>query len=476
MESLDTFTPTMPVSVIIPYYQTPAETLERTLAALEGQTYPRELFEVIIADDGSEPPLERLPATPLDVKVVRQERRGFGAARARNNGARAAAHDILLFLDSDMLAERDWMAAHACWHHAVSDALTIGSCPHVQADGISAETICRWPGPLKELLSEKAGEPSWTESHMVRTNNLTSRADDLFRVTLSGNLGIRRDFYWSAGGFNESFTRYGMEDIEFGYRAYTHGGLLVPVQDPPAWHQGLRKEIRETTDKDRDNQLQRQKAAHFIAHPMFRSNRPGRIFQVPQYVVTIKAGYHPAEPIIKTTANILADREHDLEVRVEASASSDAELMERLRDEFGADPRVHIAPSRSALDEFPASPFQVTLPAAVFARDLVHRLRAGLGSAATATSTLPDGSAVSITRAWALHRARRAGGCPADFGEARTIPAKTLKPRRAGPVDYPSKWDTLLGWMQDIRSPADAWSFLRSLAVTLRRRCAALRR
>ena len=62
----EAFVPTLPVSVIIPYYQTPAETLERTLAALEGQAYPRDLFEVVIVDDGSEPPLERPRSTLLD--------------------------------------------------------------------------------------------------------------------------------------------------------------------------------------------------------------------------------------------------------------------------------------------------------------------------------------------------------------------------------------------------------------------------
>ena len=126
VEPLDTFVPTMPVSVIVPYYQTSAETLARTLAALEGQTCPRNLFEVVIVDDGSEPPLSRPRPTPLNVKVVRQERCGFGIARARNTGARAAAHDILLFLDSDMLVEADWIAAHARWHHVVSDAVTLG--------------------------------------------------------------------------------------------------------------------------------------------------------------------------------------------------------------------------------------------------------------------------------------------------------------------------------------------------------------
>ena len=75
VEPLDTFTPTLPVSVIIPSYQTPPDTLARTLAALEGQTYPRDMFEVVIVDNASEPPL-RLPLTPLDVKVVRQARKG----------------------------------------------------------------------------------------------------------------------------------------------------------------------------------------------------------------------------------------------------------------------------------------------------------------------------------------------------------------------------------------------------------------
>ena len=470
VESLDTFTPTMPVSVIIPYYQTPAETLERTLAALEGQTYPRDMLEVIIVDDGSEPPLECPPATPLDVKVVRQERRGFGAPRARNTGAGETACDILLFLDSDMLVERDWMAAHARWHHAVSDALTIGFYANVPVDGIDAETIRRWPGTLEELFSDRRSDPPWIESHAVRTNNLSSRADDLFRVVCSGNLGVSREFLQLVGGFNESFTRYGMEDTEFGYRAYTRGGLLAPVRDNVAWHQGRWKENRET--KDQSLRRQNRKAAHFIAHPGFRSNRPGRIFQVPQYVVTIDAGHSPADLVVKTTANILADREHDLVVRVETSASSDAELMERLRDEFGADPRVHVAPSRSALDQFPSSSFHVTIPAASFANDLVHRLRAMLRDAATATSTLPDGSIVSITRAWALHRARRAGGNPADFGDTKAIPLSKLKLKRSGPVDYPTKWDALFRWMRDIRRPRDAWALLKALTMAARWRAA----
>ena len=104
-----TFEPTLPVSVVVPCYEAP-DALALTLAGLEGQAWPRGLFEVVIVDDGSEPPL-KLPAlpvsAPLEVKLVRQERRGFGLARARNAGARAAAHPILVFLDGDVITGID---------------------------------------------------------------------------------------------------------------------------------------------------------------------------------------------------------------------------------------------------------------------------------------------------------------------------------------------------------------------------------
>ncbi len=481
VEPRDTFKPALPVSVIIPCYQTAAATLERTLAALEGQTYPRDMFEVIIVDDGSEPPLARPRGTPLDVKVVRQERRGFGLARARNTGAGAAAHDILLFLDSDMLVEADWMAAHARWHHAVSDALTLGGCTRVSVDGIDADDVRRRAGPLAELLVNQPTDPPLAEGEMLRTNHLNSRADDLFRALNGGNFGVSKEFYWLVGGHDESFVRYGIEDTEFGYRAYTRGGLLAPVRDAFAWHQGRWKEGRDARERVRRSQYG--KAAHLIAHPAFRGNSPGRIFAVPQYVVTID-GSGPLDAVARAVVDLLADRVHDLVVRVETPARDDGPRGQYLREMFRPDPRVRLAPTRLALDEFPASPFHVTLPAGVgFARGLVHRLRARLGNAVSATATLPDGSAVAITRAWALHRARRAGDSAANFGEARAIPAARLKLKPARPVGdfgepmgYPAKGDILRDRVRDTRSPTEAWALLQWLAGRVWWRAAMQRR
>ena len=463
VEPPDAFTPTLPVSVIIPSYQTPPDTLARTLAALEGQTYPRDLFEVVIVDDGSEPPL-RPPLTPLDVKVVRQARKGFGRARARNTGARVAAHNVLLFLDSDMLAEAEWMAEHARWHHVVSDALTVGFRAHVVPDGVDAETIRRRSGSLEELLSDwLTTPPPWIEEFMTGTNDLTSRADNPFFAVAGGNFGIGKDFYELVGGMNESFIRWGLEDVELGYRAFVRGGLLISVRDAFAWHQGRWDENREA--KRRGRQLG--KAAHLIAHPSIRRHQPGRIFAVPQYVVTIDGRRCPTDRIIRAVVSVLADRVHDLVVRIETDASGDDDGPARLRDEFGPDPRVRVAPARSALDEFPASPFHVTLPPHVFSGNLVRRLRVELGDAVTASATLPGEATVSITRAWALHRASRTGKSPADFGEARTISAGTLKRVKRRDVvaaretgDWPGRqWDHLRERMRDVRGLSRAVSF-----------------
>ena len=475
----EAFTPTLPVSVVVPSYQTPPETLTRTLAALEGQTYPRDLFEVILADDGSDPPLERPESTQMDIKVVRQERRGFGLARARNTGARAAAGDILLFLDSDTLAEARWVEMHARWHHAVSDALTVGLRHYVAMEGIDAKTIRSRTGSLKELFSGRRTDPPWIEAHLARTRDLTSKADDVFRVVGGGNFGIGRHFYWEVGGSDESFTRWGMEDIEFGYRVYTRGGLLVPIREAVTWHQGRWAEDREA--KNRLLHIQRGKAAHLIAHRQFRSGRLGRIFTVPQHVVTVvDAGHLPVHQVIETVLNILDDRVHDLVVRIETRPCDDNERLARLQEEFGPDPRVRVGTTVPALDEFPTAAFHVLLPAGVSTKNLIHRLRVRLGHAVAIVSALADGTTVSITRTWALHRAQRTGGCVADFGEVRTPSPRTLQIKVPRPGDGPTRvdagggrsheWDGLRDWIQDVASVKDAWSLLKGLALGVRQR------
>ena len=424
------FRPALPISVVVPCFKAQGA-LELTLAGLEGQDYPRPLFEVIVVDDGSCPPLRVPASTPLRVRTMRQERRGFGLARARNAGARMALHDILVFLDGDVIAEAGLLAAHARWHHAVSDALTLGFCAYVSVEGMDAAAVRDRPASLAALFAGRPFDKPWLERHMARTADLTSGRDDVFRAVTGHNLGISRTFFEEVGGFDESFARYGGEDTEFGYRVQMRGGLLVPARNAFGWHQGRWAEDR--GGKERDQEIQGAKLAHLVADPGFRGAAPGRSYTVPRHVVTIEAGDAPLGRLVESAEALLADPEGDLAVCIEAPGDPDARCA--LEETLGPDPRVHVSAPAAALDAFPVSPFHIALPAgAVPGPGLVRGLRSALGDAVTATVVLAGGAQASIARAWALHRARRSGGSAADYGEARRIAAGRLALGRALPV------------------------------------------
>ena len=415
------YEPSCPVSVVVPCFEAPNE-LARTLAALEGQSYPGELFEVIVVDDASDPPLE-LPSSPLDVRLVRQEGAGFGLARARNSGARVAAHEILVFLDGDMLAEKELLAAHARWHHSLSDALTFGMYRRVSVDGVSVSMVRGRTGSISSLLGDRASDPSPLAEYIDKANGLNTKRDDIFRAASGGNLALRKRFFDEIGGFDETFTQYGGEDTEFAYRAYTLGALLVPASEAMAWHQGRLNESREK--KERDAAVQLGKLANLMAHEAYRRAVPGRSYLVPEYVVTIRAGAASKERVLDIAETILGGTVHDLVVRIEVPDREDersAWLASRLQGE----PRVYLSGPQSGLDEFPAAPFHVVVEAgADIHRDLIGSLRHGLGSGVVGKVPLPPGAQVSIARAWALRRAQRTGLDVEEFGDAAVIDVRS---------------------------------------------------
>ena len=469
------FRAVLPISVIVPCFEAPGA-LALTLAGLEGQDYPPELFEVVVVDDGSSPPLRVPSSTALSVRTVRQERCGFGLARARNAGAHAALHDILVFLDGDVIAQAGLLAAHARWHHAVSDVLTLGFCAYVSVDRMDPAAVRDRSGSLAELFADRPFDRPWLERHMARTADLTSWHDDLFRAVTGHNLGISRAFFEEVGGFDESFARYGGEDTEFGYRVQMRGGLLVPARDAFGWHQGRWAEGR--AGKERDQELQGAKLAHLIADPGFRRAAPGHSYTVPRHVVAIEAGDVPIGRLVEAAEALLADPEGDIVVCIEAPADPDARCV--LEEALGPDPRVRVAAAGAALDAFPVSPFHIALPAgAAPGPGLVRGLRSALGDAATATAVLDGGARASIARAWALHRARRAGGSPVDYGEARRIGAVRLgigrvplSPRRARGAPSPRgvRAVAVRVWaeVRHVRGFRTGWRLARWVVVGLR--------
>jgi GT2 family glycosyltransferase len=354
--------PGLAVSVIIPHFEAPKE-LERTLAGLARQTYPMELVEVVIADDGSRPVLAPAPGDSRDlrIKVVHQERRGFGAPRARNLGAGHASGDIVLFLDGDMVPERQLIEAHARWHHTIDYAVVFGLRYHVAFANASPEQIAEAVGAdeIDALVEEgDIRTVDWIDWHLERTDWLRAPATDLWRLTSSGNLSMYRDFFHAAGGFDESFTQWGGEDNELGYRLYNQGAVVVPDRAATAWHQGAGHEPTAAELKSLHDQ--RPKLVNLIPDPTIRPRRTGRSYRIPTATVHVRAWYGTSEQTLSVVESILAGRFSDVVVYVDLGTES--EDLAWLKRHFESDPRVHVGVDLDPISDSPSSAIRVELP------------------------------------------------------------------------------------------------------------------
>ncbi|MBY0445348.1 MAG: glycosyltransferase, partial [Burkholderiales bacterium] len=80
--------PNLQISIVIPTYNR-ADLLRYTLESLVLQTLDKQLFEVIVVDDGGSDNSEevvRAFAEQLNIKYFWQEDKGFRAGKARNIG------------------------------------------------------------------------------------------------------------------------------------------------------------------------------------------------------------------------------------------------------------------------------------------------------------------------------------------------------------------------------------------------------
>ena len=96
-------------SIIIPTYNRPQK-IGTCLESLSHLDYPRDLFEVIVIDDGSNASLHPVVARffdQLDMTLLTQT--NAGPAAARNTGAKKAKGEFLVFIDDDCTPSPDWL-------------------------------------------------------------------------------------------------------------------------------------------------------------------------------------------------------------------------------------------------------------------------------------------------------------------------------------------------------------------------------
>ncbi len=94
------------VSIIMPHYNQ-NDALEKCVASLKQQSYPLDKIEIIIVDNGS----KKLPEIKNDVfkNLVVMEEFIPGPGPARNAGVGRSKSEFLFFIDTDCIADSDWV-------------------------------------------------------------------------------------------------------------------------------------------------------------------------------------------------------------------------------------------------------------------------------------------------------------------------------------------------------------------------------
>lgn len=411
---LGSWTPQDRVAVILPARDNQLE-LDRTLAALLHQSYPQELLEVVVVDDASGTPLTVPPLAPSGTRVVRRDdASSHGSGAARHAGAQASAADILLFLDSDMLADAHHVEAHARWHHICRHALALGYKWFVDVQGVTPadiDRVGREENGLHHLLEgPRWRKHDWQVEQIQGRDGLTHDDDDAFLTVVGATLSVRRDLYERAGGF-ATFGLRGIVDTEFGYRAHARGAVIIPDKQAKSWHQGARNFAT------RGGEIKRARmglAANHLPLPMFRLQNTGRRWAVPLVRVVVEPGPQAGdwsdgdtETLLLTVDSVLASDVTDLAVTVVTGGS---ELPRWWLDYVEHETRVDVADTLPD-SGFP-SPFTVvTRPGVRFSTDTISRGLALLSEEVRMVQTLPDpyGTSLEIWRTRTLERARLTG-------------------------------------------------------------------
>lgn len=209
--------------------------LRNCLSSLERQQYPKDLFEVVVIDDGSTDgtaPFLRAHAsrTSLRLRVFSCPNRGV--ALARNDGIDKAISGIIAFTDDDCILPADWLKRLSFHWDAVKEGIAgIGG----PLDTVTLENdsfVSRYLAYIDEfnyipVLKSGLVRP-------VHVSRLTGR--EIIPYLRTSNASFRKSCLLEVGGFNPDFRRPGGEDPDLCYRLLAKGFRFQFVPDLVVQH------------------------------------------------------------------------------------------------------------------------------------------------------------------------------------------------------------------------------------------------
>ncbi|MEX2030818.1 MAG: glycosyltransferase [Anaerolineales bacterium] len=203
------------VSVIVPVWNDRVR-LQTCLEAISAQTYPADLVETLVIDNGSADNPQALAGSFPRVQFLHEPRPG--SYHARNLGVRHARGPVLAFTDSDCIPASDWIAC------AVKRVAALSPVGFVSG---SVKVVPRDPArpTLAEVYDMVVGFPQ--EEHVEHAH---------FGSTC--NLFTTAEVFETVGLFDSSLRSGG--DADWGNRVYAAGRPVVYAEEVRILHPARR--------------------------------------------------------------------------------------------------------------------------------------------------------------------------------------------------------------------------------------------
>ncbi len=202
-----------PVSIVIPVYNRPQE-ISECLEALLQLHYPEDRREIIVIDDGSTDHTREVVGRYPVRFIAREANRGQAAAR--NLGVQQARGEIIAFIDSDCVAEPEWLTELVPYFQDQRIGLVGG----FVASYFQKTWLDRY---------ESAASPL----NMGRSLVMADSSDLDFYVPTC-NLLVRKEAYLVVGGLDET-RRFG-EDVDLCWKLRKQGYQQLYVPAGPVRH------------------------------------------------------------------------------------------------------------------------------------------------------------------------------------------------------------------------------------------------
>lgn len=210
----------MLISVIIPTYNR-SRVLKDCLGALLKQDLPLKDYEIVVVDDGSRDDTSKVVQSfankSLNIFYVRQENQGQGVAR--NAGIDKAEGEIILLIGDDIIASHDFLSQHLRFHLRYPDENEAVLGFTTWHPKLTLTHFMNWLTNGSSILGKFGG-------HQFAYEKLKDKEEADYNFFYTSNISLKRSLL-EKYPFDPSFSGYGWEDIELGYRLHKRVGLKI---------------------------------------------------------------------------------------------------------------------------------------------------------------------------------------------------------------------------------------------------------